>query len=179
MNNVQLVMLVDMQEFFLQKMASGEKEVLIRRQLQVIQECKQSGIPLVIFEFAGMGATIDPILKEAEGFARVFVKRHEDGMSLFAACRLVERLAPKETLLMGVCASHCVLATAQSLVERGYPISTSSDLIADPCDCHQCDNRRRRRLSQNWYQANGLFYDGPLGKLRRNTHESSRQSRSH
>ena len=56
----------------------------------------------------------------------------------------------KNILLMGCNASLCVWATAQSAVERGYSIATSTDFISD--------SNSLRRSKYNFYDKSLNWY---------------------
>jgi len=126
------VLLIDMQEDFLENIDEEEQEEEIDNQLNVLDYAQRHSIPIFVLEYANYGNTIDLLQEKVEDGYKLITKPHDDG---FLATNLEEELRAQGTkyiLLMGINASACVFNTAQGGIIRGFKILTSKEIIAEP-----------------------------------------------
>ncbi len=146
------LVLVDMQEYFLESFKKDVREELISNQLNFLKRMEKTEIPLAILEYSGEGSTVEPLLSQAKLFQRNYFieKSYNDG---FEGTNLREKLHEWHTrsiLLMGVNANFCVKETAESAREEGFGIVTSIELIGDhtvPICTYA-----------GWFQRNGVYF---------------------
>lgn len=155
------VLLIDMQPGFLGKM-SKKKTQLVSYQVGFIRECARLDIPVIVLEFAGQGDTLPELMDEVRLVPRnrQMTKLRDDGFMGTCLDRVLRELGVKKLVFMGVNASFCVRKTAESAMELGYEIITGDHLIANvnKCRCLPCLSK-----SRDWYLANGVFCEEPLG----------------
>lgn len=153
------VLIVDMQTEFLKDLARGARQILVSAQVQVIGECAERDIPVIVLEFDKRyhGSTVAPIMNALRRVPRVFrlSKDRNDGFTNKDLQTTLEELGIGKIILMGVNATFCVRETAQSAVRKGYQILTADDLIAD-------GSHISAGKCAPWYEANGTFFPGSL-----------------
>lgn len=142
-----VVILIDMQQGFLDYLNNEEQERIILNQMYVIRWCAQENIPIVVLEYKRRKRTIDILIEELESVKNLEIieKSHDDGFSNAELDYYLKKIGAKNLFLMGINASYCVKETAQGGIEKGYKIITSNDVIA----CRGGDN------SISWYEENG------------------------
>ena len=151
----QAVLLIDMQDSFVDYLPEGEADRIIRNQIKVIRRCGREGIPIGLVEYESEGRTIDSLLDEIEEIKDdthiFYVLKHCD--NAFRETELEEtlrRLGIEELCLMGINASACVWDTAEDAVKKGFLIVTGPDVIADCLGVHTSE-------SSDWYRKNGRW----------------------
>lgn len=161
------VLLIDMQNVFVDHLRVGAKEKIIPKQIEVIRKCKENDIPLYVIvldnpnfpkEIMSLNMQISDELENIPN--KILITKNKD--NAFAGTNLDELLFDQRIthlLLMGVNAQGCVLDTAKTAIEKGFKIITASDLIAgQPTDAEDdC---------APWFEENGLlFKNGIKGVL--------------
>ncbi len=152
------VLLIDMQDRFVGKLKTNVRTKLIEAQLQVIRDCANRNIPVIILEYHGREKTISKLADDLDAIERktVICKPCDDGFKRTRLDETLRYIGARSLLLMGINAHACVLETAQSAVKKGYKVITSEDLIADAYHDEILDEGRE------WYEANGCFRPIPL-----------------
>ena len=59
-----VVILIDMQQFFIRGLKKENKERIIANQIFIIRWCAQENIPIVVLEYEKYGETIDVLIEE-------------------------------------------------------------------------------------------------------------------
>ncbi len=148
------VLLIDMQDRFVQGLAREGAAKIISHQVKVLDYCREHDVPVFVLEFYGCGETIHPLSDHVSRLRRkeCIIKRYNDGFydTLLSARLQAEEI--KTLLLMGINASYCVKRTAAGAINNGFSIMTSGQLIAD------------NRISEfgsaiKWYQRNGQYHN--------------------
>jgi nicotinamidase-related amidase len=107
------VLLIDMQDNFLEYIEDKEKKKLIKNQIGIIYLCEVYDIPLIFLEYEGNGRTIGE-LQEAAQKVRVKIaleKSYDDGFANTDLADKLRALSIDTLLLMGINASACVKRT--------------------------------------------------------------------
>jgi len=127
------VLLIDMQERFLDKFRDSKKKNLIKRQIRLLKYSRISDLPLVALEFAELGGTIQELRDHIN-----LLKRHayivKDGNNGFFEDRLIEQLMYwriTNLILTGVNTSACVRDTAEGALKHDFCVTYIDDLVAD------------------------------------------------
>ena len=147
------ILLIDMQKFFVDKLAVSERDCLIYRQIGMMDYGLQKGMPLAVLEYQGDGPTIEPLISKAKTFPNhIFItKKHDNG---FEGTKLEDKLSSwntKRVLLMGINASWCVRKTAQGAKYAKLDFITVDELMADESEDY------RYTKYQDWYRKNGIY----------------------
>lgn len=157
------VLLIDMQEYFLEDICDEEKAREVPYQLEVLDYCKKENVPVLVLEYEGCGQTISILKEKVDSLEKkdYIKKKHDDG---FIDTDLAEKLRKNDieiVLLMGIYASACVLQTGQGAISEGFKIITSKDLIANPKPIPRYiyNPSELSNESIDWYKANGTYVD--------------------
>ncbi len=148
------VLVIDMQEWFLQGIEYEEQHKEIPYQVEVLEYCKNNNIPVFVIEYKDCGPTVKIIKDKVDSLEKktYITKPYDDG---FIKTDLAEQLRKNKidtVLLMGINASACVLNTAAGAVIAGFKVMTSKDLISDP---KSYDSNE----SIGWYETNSIYRD--------------------
>lgn len=149
------VLLIDMQNHYLEDIKIEDKKNLIKNQKEVLEICMRKDIPVAVLEMCAKGKTAEELCLLIEKIPRksFFEKR---GRSGFYETPLYDELVKwsiNSVFLMGIYATSCVLTTAEDALEKKLKIFTSGNVILDdffPFDDY--DN-----YEKNWYRKNGIF----------------------
>lgn len=147
------VLLIDMQEEWVERVEPDTRKEIIAGQVDVIRQCSKLNIPLFLLEYVGSGETIKSLREEAAKVPRVQTVRkwHDDGFDRTDLCVRMNKLGAKTALLMGINASCCVRSTGMGAINASFGIITAENLIADGRGCEYDDKQR------GWYSRNGTF----------------------
>lgn len=148
------VILVDMQAEFLEKIDSIEIRTQIAAQIDVLEACISSDIPLAVLEFKHYGQTdaaLRPYIKATPRHA-YFTKHYDDGFTNRKLEPKLRAWGVDSVCMMGVSAAFCVKKTAESALERGFRIVTARQLIAS-----QTYRQEEFRKCIPWFEANGTY----------------------
>ncbi len=144
------VLIVDMQEKCLRKLANSDRSVILSYQKGVLEYCSINNIPVIVLEYQGKGNTI-PELKEAvEKVPNRFYlsKSSEDGFTNPILAEKIKECGINHLFLMGVYASACIIWTANGALENGFSVSTSRFAIATR-------PQYRYRPYLQWFEGHG------------------------
>lgn len=149
------VLIIDMQARFVDDLRQGEKERIISNQIEIIQECKQNNIPMIVLEMMPekYGTTITELISELESKGekpKTMWKEYDSGFNKTNLHMYLQSIGVNRVLLMGVYADYCVKKTAENAISLGYQVITSNDLISGGTSDSYSNNR-------SWYTKNGLF----------------------
>lgn len=151
------VVLIDMQEVFLEELIAGSAEVIIPNQQKVIRICKEMDIPVVVLEYAGWGPTKRELMElvHCNRRSEVLEKNDDNGFSHEGLHVVLKTFGVKSVFFMGINATACVLNTARGALEHGYGIVTAHDVISGRHH-HPHDHDRW------WWERHGEFYDSAV-----------------
>jgi len=154
------ILLIDMQDMFMEDIDPEELNEEMQYQLAVIDYAKEHNVPVVVLEYFGHEETTSVLRKAVDGLENVitFTKWRDDGFEdkdVLTNKGLAEYLhgqGVKTLILMGVKASACVRSTGEGALDNGFGIMTSKQLIADPPYWNYEE-------SLFWFRENGIYRD--------------------
>gem|GEM_PF-5721611 len=125
------VLLIDMQESFVNHMGLSEYNDVVGSQREVLTYCASHGIPVAVIEFLGSGPTAPPLMKTLRDVGRkgTIVRYDKDAFTNPDLEHLLERWTIDRVFLMGT-TPVCVGATAADAFVRGYAVATAPDVLA-------------------------------------------------
>lgn len=147
------VVLIDMQTDFVENLLESVRRSLIPAQVDVLGQCAERDIPVIVLEFYGHGNTIKPVRKALKRVRRkkFITKYTDDGFDGTGLKAVLDSSDVKSLLLIGINAHACVLATAESGILLGYKVRTSEVLIADG------NEYEIKPGAREWYVENGCL----------------------
>ncbi len=145
------VLIIDMQDYFLEKIWWSARRRIKKNQKRVIRFCSETDTPVINITTERRGSTQKEISEALEGVSKVvYLEKYRD--DAFTKEDLESQLrywSINALCIMGLYASACVRSTAISAKRMRFEIVTSSDIIAD---------RRFEAGSNQWYIQNGLYF---------------------
>lgn len=172
------ILLIDMQDDFLQEIDEDEKAREIPRMQEVLNYAGKRQVPIVVLEYRGHGETIEALKREIISLPtdiRYIVKNGDDGFYQTPLAEHLEQLGVKDLILMGVNATGCVKTTAYGALKNGFGIITSRDVIAQPSSWVD-DQKYEGAEGTVWFQKKGRLAND-YRNLLRIIAESSRSKR--
>lgn len=148
------VLVIDMQDYWLEEVDKEELETELPYQAEILDYCKNNNVPVFVIEYKDCGPTTQYLKKKIDQLPKKdYVAK--SWTNAFERTELEKKL--KETkvetvVLMGVYASACVKETAKGALNVGLKIATSKDLIADG----KYDNHKE---NIEWYKEKGVYKD--------------------
>lgn len=152
------VLVIDMQESFLNELDSEEREEEIPYQIEVLNAAKRNNIPIFVIEYAGMGSTITELMDViSDSDYTIVTKPTNNGFRNTNLDELLTERGIHSLTLMGVFASACVYATANGALQNGYEIITSTEVIADSDSAYLRTSPNNQ--SAEWYAEHGTLFE--------------------
>ena len=155
------VLLIDMQEPFLEMVNQTEFNEELAYQQAVLDYCKDNNVPVIVVNFRDQGPLIPELKYKVDQlkFKDEVIKPSVSGFHDTDLNIKLIGMGIKRVLLMGVYASACVRGTAEDAVERNYQIMASTQLMAD----HETFGNNE---SIEWYKRHGIYADNYKDLLR-------------
>jgi|GEM_PF-1972426 len=125
------LLIIDMQNDFLNSFPEEKRINLINSQLKVIEYCKNNDVPILEVVYIGHGHTAAEIQNSLRYHNKVhsIAKQENDAFSDFEFRDMLRKLKPKKLIIMGVNDYACVHDTAVSALACYYQVFTAGDLI--------------------------------------------------
>lgn len=162
------ILLIDMQDYFLEKLAQRKK--FVKRQIEMIEEAKELGIPILSLFLSSCGEIIPEVHKRLRKYDehQIFSKPFLSGFSNPNLEKALLELGVENILPSGIYASGCVLKTAEDankkkcLTGRPYRIMISYDLVENNKNHPEKNKSRQRydsvcRETAEYYKMLSLF----------------------
>lgn len=154
------VIVVDMQDFFLQHFNNSIRNTLIENQLKVLDLCAKHNIPLVIVEYkAGgkmRGSTTHKINQRIKTIPhKLIIKENNSAFTKTDLDKTLQSFNVKEVFIMGINANACVQDTAMSALHRGYQVIISKECTASASRGDMDLSKR----NEEWYRKNCKLID--------------------
>lgn len=154
------VLLIDMQDYFLQRHHREDQKMLLSAHRCVLDFCREVSLPVAVLEYANHGSTTD-YLREKVGRisnCETFVKANDNAFSGTDLNRYLYSLEISDVVLLGINAEACVQATAINAKRKGYGLLTARDCIAQPRIYSPDESADRIPLSR-WYEKKTRLYE--------------------
>jgi nicotinamidase-related amidase len=148
------VLLIDMQEEFLDDIDPYEKDRIIGKQKEVLGICINGDIPVAALRCSGVGNIISELSSMVYEVPRhcELKKTEDDGFDGTDLESTLRNWDVEKCFLMGINADGCVRRTGRGAVARRFQIATSDDVIAEPLDWIG-------EKGKYWFVKNGDYYN--------------------
>ncbi len=155
-SNGTAVIVVDMQDSFLDHLKRDEKKKEMPNYIEVLKHCKKHNVPVFVLEYKGHGQTTQELQYRILDLEQkvVITKTHMNGFIDTSLHEYLKKAKINTVYLVGVAASACVKSTAYGALERGINIIASKETMADGQHIEPHWNE-----SIEWYKANGTYRD--------------------
>ncbi len=162
---------IDMQECFLRRITSEERDYTIEEQIKVINKLSEINVPVIIIEFKNSGETDLRIKKAVEKiyFGSYISKEDYSGFSNPELYQTLRIFNSRELILMGINASSCVMSTAEEAMLRGYGLVTNKNIILNEDRLtlesgEEIDGKKRFEIDFNrFYKENSVIFNTTEG----------------
>jgi nicotinamidase-related amidase len=150
------VMIIDMQDKYLELIDPRKKKEMIYAQLALIELCSFYDYPVIILEYALSGSTTERIFEAVKRVPRrfYFEKSRNNGFTNPRVGDIVEELGLKHLCLAGLNAPYCVRDTGAGAVLNGQRIMTARQLLGV-----QVHREYAFKPSLRWFKSNGFCPD--------------------
>jgi nicotinamidase-related amidase len=154
------VIIVDMQEFFLQAFPQALRDKFINEQEKVIDACLKLKMPFFLVEYkaggSDRGKTIQKLGTRIKGSLEETVIKESNGAFTDTSLdALLKKAHVKKIVLFGLNANGCIQDSAMGALRRGYEVLTSQGIIAS-------SSRKDLSLSKRnkeWFVRNVSFFE--------------------
>jgi nicotinamidase-related amidase len=156
-----LLIVVDVQAAFLQKIPEAERELLVNRIGWLVQVAGTLGVPVIgtAEDMAKLGSLALPItekLPEKTAVYNKFIFGLADQPDILAA---VEGMGRKTAVLVGLETDVCIAHSALGLLQKGYNVVAVTDATASPNEGHAIGLERMRRAGVVLVTVKSLYYE--------------------
>ena len=151
-----VVILVDMQQHYIDRFENCEERRIIPHQISVIKWCVEYNVPVIVLETRGHEKTINILVDELEAIEDLTIipKSYDNGFIKTNLKKVLRKKQAKKLFFMGINAGACVKRTAEGAIELGFEVTTSDGVITDEIIS----------ISMLWYQQNSIVY--PVRELK-------------
>ena len=156
-----LLVVVDVQATFLDKLPEAESAILLERICWLIGVARWAGVPQVVMaEDIPSNGTVHPALAGALAPATpVYDKRHFGLAAEGSILQAVGHSARNTTIVVGLETDVCVCQSALGLLEHGYRAVVVADAVGSPGPDHAYGLQRMRAAGVAVVGLKGLFYE--------------------
>jgi nicotinamidase-related amidase len=148
-----VVLLNDMQDFFLEDINPRKVDSIIDTQIRVLETCREKDIPVVDLGYDSLSKTRSELREVVRR-----VPRHDDvrkekdnGFERTNLYDILKGWNVGTCFLMGINAGGCIISSADGALENRLRIATSEDVIANPSDKSIVD-------AKNWFEKHGRYF---------------------
>jgi nicotinamidase-related amidase len=155
-----ILIVVDAQPAFLDKLPASERRALVSRLCWLIGVATWLEIPLVVTaedlpHLGGVAPEIAPLLPDVPTFDKMIFGLADDPAILAA----VAHTNRKTTILTGLETDVCVAQSALGLLERGYRVVAVADATGSPGTAHAAGLTRMREAGVVIVDVKNLYYE--------------------
>ena len=152
------IIIIDMQQFFLDKFLKNIQNELIANQIKIIDKYHKLNTPIILVEYKAGGINRGPTVsalksKINKDLSGVIIKESNSSFTKTELNKLLQSLKINNLILMGINANACVQDTAKAAKHRGYKVFTSSGIIASASRGDFTFSKN----NENWYKKNTVF----------------------
>lgn len=158
--NKTAVILIDMQDFFLQHFKDSIKKTLIENQLRVLDKCAKQKIPLIVVEYKARGkfrgSTTGKLNQKLKTISHeLIIKESNSAFTNTDLDKILKGLHTKKLFIIGINANACIQDTAIGAIHRGYKVTVSKGLTA----CASRTDMELSKRNEEWYRSNCRLLD--------------------
>ena len=156
-----LLVVVDAQAAFLDKLPEAESAILLERICWLIGVARWAGVPQVVMaEDISSNGTIHPAVADALApGTRVHEKWHFGLAAEENILQAVRHSARNTAIVVGLETDVCVCQSALGLLEQDYRVVVVADAVASPGPDHAYGLQRMRAAGITVVGLKGLFYE--------------------
>ncbi|MCF7872516.1 isochorismatase family protein [Candidatus Woesearchaeota archaeon] len=138
------ILIVDMQEHYLNELNKKELQKELQNQIKIIKEAVKQNIPIITLKMAGKGETIKEIKNTIPNTKnnKEIKKYDSNGFNVRELNHTLNKLGVTEIIIMGTNASSCVLWTSVGAIEHKYKITTTKEIILDSPEWHNANKEQ-------------------------------------
>lgn len=156
-----VLVVIDVQGVFLDKLPEAEREPLVARIAWLIGVARALHVPIIAMaeDIPRNGAPVAAVRSALSDDTPIFDKRvfglagQDD---ILAAVRATGR---REAVLVGLETDVCVAQSALGLKAAGYRVAALSDATASPGTCHAAGLARMRDAAVTLSTVKGIYYE--------------------
>ena len=156
-----VLVVVDVQRSFLDKLAPGEETPLLNRIGWIVRIAAKLGVPIVVTaeDIAELGPAVDAVTNELPDGTE-----QHDKMTFGLAgdpdiLSAVEQHGRRTAVIVGLETDVCVMQSALGLLQRGFRVVVLSDATASPGPCHAAGMTRMQDAGVIVSTVKGTFYE--------------------
>jgi nicotinamidase-related amidase len=155
-----ILVVIDAQSAFLDKLPTGERPALVSRLCWLIGVATWLRIPLVVTaedlpHLGGVAPEVARMLPDTRPFNKMIFGLADDP-TILAAVAGANR---KTTILTGLETDVCVAQSALGLLERGYRVVAVADATGSPGTAHDAGLSRMREAGVVIVNVRNLYYE--------------------
>jgi len=153
------LLVIDVQECFLQKLPADERAPLVARIAWLVRVARELGIPVVAMaeDIVHQGLPVPELVSVLPGVVhdkRVFGLAGQPDI-----LAEVERTGRNEMILTGLETDVCVAHSALGLLDLGYRVAVIEDAVASPAPGHARGLDRIARAGAIVSTCKGIYYE--------------------
>ena len=156
-----VLVVVDVQERFLDKLPHAESALLLERILWLVGVARWAGIPrLFTAEDIGANGSVHPSLAEAfDADTQCYDKQRFSLSEQADIMRAVRSTGRRTAVLVGLETDVCISQSAIGLMAQGYRVAVVADAVGSPGPDHAYGLQRMRAAGTTVVGLKGLFYE--------------------
>jgi nicotinamidase-related amidase len=154
------VIIIDMQEFFLDKFPKPIVKQLIANQKWILDVCLKKGLPFILIEYKTRsifrGPTISPIKNLVKNSViQTIIKENNSAFTKTNLDIILKSHGIKKILLLGINANACVQDTAIAAIFRGYRVITAQGIMTSASRSDMSLSKKNKQ----WFAENTVFFE--------------------
>lgn len=155
------LLLVDVQEVFLDKLPEAESAILLERICWLIGVARWAGVPQVAMaeDIAGNGSVHPAVAAALEPDSVVHDKMHFGLAAEADILQAVRETGRKTLILVGLETDVCVSQSALGLLEQRFRVVVVADAVGSPGPDHAYGLQRLRAAGVTVVGLKGLYYE--------------------
>lgn len=155
-----ILIAIDIQDAFLEKLTSLQAEELIRRACWLINVAKWLNIPIVVTaeDMADLG-TVHSSIKDCLSNESIHDKMTFGLAEQADILNAIQETKRKSCVLIGLETDVCVAQSALGLMQKGYQVIVVADATGSPNKAHKAGLKRMQRAGALIIQTKALYYE--------------------
>jgi nicotinamidase-related amidase len=156
-----ILILIDVQDYFLKKFAAKERDILIGRIAWLVDIATRMGVPILATaeDMPTLGEVTEEVAKRIPQESPILSKLYFDltrEPHIFTAIKDIGR---KTLILTGLETDVCVAQSAMGLLREGFSVAVVADATGSPGAGHEFGIQRVRDAGVAVLSLKGLYYE--------------------